>query len=151
MKRFLFMLLCSVLTLSYAASGSASQLIKANVEKITEGGIADDENKTLSRAKAVIERWAYRSDRFQHDALNPHVLERRVDSAVEALGIIHRALLNQSENFRQEGNDSKIYKYESDQLRIYYTEIGSASVYARAVVIFNLNGTPDVYILEFKK
>lgn len=144
MKRFLFILLCSVLALSYTASGTANEPIKANVEKY-----ADD--KTVEVAKGAIKQWAQSRDGFQHTEPNPHVLMKNVHSAMDALSIIHGTLLSQSGNFKSEDKNSKICKYESEQLRVYYTEIGSADVLARAVVIFNLNNTPDVYILVFKK
>lgn len=149
MKRFLFMLLCSVLTLSYTASGSASQLIKANVEKVAED--KDVINETAFEARRVIGLWMHNRGGFRHDDLNPYVLEKNVDSATDALGIVHRTLLNQSGYFIKEDNDSKICTYESDKLRVYYTELGFDKLYARAVVIINLNENPEVYILVFKK
>lgn len=144
MKRFLLVLLCSVLTLSYTASEAANQPVKVNVENIAT-------DKTAEKAQKVIKQWALNKDEFLHTESNPHVLEKKVASAVEALMIVQGTLLSQSVDFKAEDKYSKNCTYESDQLRVYYTEIGSANVLARAVVIFNLNTTPDVYILVFKK
>ncbi len=144
MKRFLFILLCSVLALSYTASGTANEPVKANVENVAA-------DKTVEKAQKVIKQWALNKDEFLHTESNPHVLEKKVASAAEALMIVQGSLLSQSGDFKAEDKYSKICKYESEQLRVYYTEIGSADVLARAVVIFHLNNTPDVYILVFKK
>lgn len=144
MKRFLFIILCSVLVLSYTASDAANQPVKANVENIAA-------DKTVEKVRKVIKQWALNNDGFLHTESNPNVLEKRVASAAEALMVVQGSLLSQSGDFKAEDKDSKICKYESEQLRVYYTEIGSADVLARAVVIFNLNNTPDVYILVFKK
>lgn len=149
MKRILFILLCSVLSLSSVASTAINQPIKSHVEKITESKSVNDE--IASKVKKVIDTWRQNQDGFTHTASNPQILEKKVSSALEALRITKESLLYQSKDFKAEDKFSRICKYESTQLRVYYTEVGTEDVIARAIVIFNLNTQPDVCILIFKK
>lgn len=149
MKRILFILLCGVWVLSCVASTATNQPIKSHVEKITESksGTGD----IALKAKDAIKKWKNNQDGFTHTASDPCVLEKRVSSGLEALTITQKFLLSQSKDFKAEDKSSKICKYESVLLRVYYTEIGKDDVLARAIVIFNLNTKPEVYILVFKK
>lgn len=149
MKRILFILLCGILALSCVASTATNQPIKSHVEKITESksGTGD----IVSDAKVAIEKWQKNQDGFTHTTSDPYILEKRVSSGLKALTIMKEHLLSQSKDFEAEDKSSKICKYESPQLRVYYTEIGGDDVIARAIVIFNLNTKPEVYILVFKK
>lgn len=149
MKRILFILLCGVLALSCVASTATNQPIKSHVEKITESKSVTDD--IASKAKKVIDQWQKKQDGFTHTESDPCVLERKLDSRQPPLNIITMTLLSQSKDFKAEDKSSKIGKYESALLRVYYTEIGKDDVLARAIVIFNLNTKPEVYILVFKK
>ncbi len=149
MKRLLLILFCGVLALSCVASTAVNQSIKSHVEKITESKSMTDE--IASKAMKVINLWKQNQDGFTHTASAPYILEKRVSLASDALTIVRTQLLSQSNDFKKEDTISKICKYESTQLRVYYTEIGKDDVLARAIVIFNLDTKPDVYILIFKK
>lgn len=149
MKRILFILLCGVLAVACVASTATNQPIKSHVEKITESDCVTVD--IALQAKEVIKKWIKNQDGFTHNISNTHILEKKVSRGQEVLQIMLDHLLSQSKDFKKEDDSSKICKYESDQLRVYYTEIGKDDVFARAIVIFNLNTKPDVYILVFKK
>lgn len=149
MKRILFILLCGVWALSCVASTATNQPIKSHVEKITESKSVTGD--IALKAENAIKKWKNNQDGFTHTESDPCVLEKKLDSGQHPLSIIAMTLLSQSKDFKAEDKSSKICKYESPQLRVYYTEIGKDGVIARAIVIFNLNTKPEVYILVFKK
>lgn len=148
MKRILVILLCSVLAFSGMASESTGKAVERKIERTT--AVENTDSVIASKAMKVIKRWANGQDWFTRQGSDPYILENEMKDAVEALKAIQGTLLSQSPDFNREDDFSKICKYESDPLRVYYTEIGNKDLISRAIVIFNTDSHPIVYILVFK-
>ncbi|MEG2238033.1 MAG: hypothetical protein RRX93_01200 [Bacteroidales bacterium] len=104
-----------------------------------------------STAYSVITKWAKEKDDFVKDKTHAYLLYRKVQNTAKAMEI--------TLNLFQDPNviiveDKNSCKYESPQLKMYYTDINSTGkkhTVARVILIFDIKGKQEVYILVFQK